>query len=244
MVDVASVVSLLVVDDESAFCTMLADYFVEQGYRVETAHNAEEARRKCDGNHFDVVLLDRRMPGEDGISLARYFREHRQTGIILVTAAGEIIDRIVGLEVGADDYVVKPFDLKELHARVKSVLRRIKIATDRQKQKSAGAKPNIAQVGRCSLDLDKQELRDENGNEVHLTGLEFDLLAALIANSNKVLHRDKLFSTVYNRLWDPADRSVDNGVARLRKKIERDPNRPKAIKTVRGVGYRFVPDPG
>jgi two-component system phosphate regulon response regulator OmpR len=181
------------------------------------------------------VLLDVRLPGEDGLALARWLRERHDVAIIMLTAAGEVIDRVVGLEVGADDYIGKPFDLRELLARVKSVLRR-----------SAGAKPAAAAsrrvlFGSCLLDLDRHQLVGRGGEDIPLTAMEFDLLRAFAEHPNRVLSRDQLLTLTRNREWEPFDRSIDIRIARLRRKIEEDPDNPKTIKTIRGSGYIFIP---
>jgi two-component system phosphate regulon response regulator OmpR len=182
-----------------------------------------------------VVLLDLNMPGEDGLALTRWLRAHHDVGIIMVTGASEVVDRVVGLEVGADDYIAKPFDPRELRARLKSVLRRTK-----ERPAPASAAAERIRVGRCLLDLDTHQLIDEQGAELTLTGMEFDLLRVFVENANRVLSRDQLLTLTRNREWEPYDRSIDIRIARLRRKIEPDPSRPSAIRTVRGAGYMFV----
>jgi two-component system phosphate regulon response regulator OmpR len=193
-----------------------------------------------------VVLLDVRMPGEDGLALARFLRERYDVGIIMVTAAGEVVDRIVGLEMGADDYVAKPFDLRELLARVKSVMRRAQ-ARAAAAQPAAGEKqeaPVRVPVGRCFLDTRSHQLFDRDGAEVAITTMEFDLLKAFVDHPNQVLSRDRLLTLTRNREWEPFDRSIDIRIARVRRKVEEDPENPKAIRTVRGAGYMYVPGGG
>ena len=186
-----------------------------------------------------LVLLDIGLPGEDGLTLARFVRERYDVGIIMVTGADEVIDRVVGLEVGADDYIAKPFDPRELRARVKSVLRRLQAATApaASRRRHASASP----IGGCKLDLRSRQLRDANGREVPITAMEFDLLKTFLDHPNQVLSRDQLLSLTRNREWEPFDRSIDIRIARLRRKIEDDPDRPRAIKTVRGAGYMYIP---
>jgi two-component system phosphate regulon response regulator OmpR len=151
----------------------------------------------------------------------------------MVTAAGDVIDRVVGLEVGADDYIGKPFDLRELLARVKSVLRRS------AKPKSAASRR--VPFGNCQLDLDRHQLLGAGGEDITLTAMEFDLLRAFAEHPNRVLSRDQLLTLTRNREWEPFDRSIDIRIARLRRKIEDDPDNPKTIKTIRGSGYIFIP---
>lgn len=227
--------TLLVVDDEQDLREMLVDYLARNNFRVLSAESAVAARRTAVSEPVDLALIDVRMPGEDGLSLARHLREHTPIPIIMLTAAGEVVDRIVGLELGADDYVTKPFDPRELLARIRSVLRRA----------SAPAAVRMGEgrvrFGRCMLDLDSHKLFGDDGEEVPLTSMEFDLMRAFAANPNRVLSRDQILNTTQNRDWDPYDRSVDIRIARLRKKVEPDPEKPQVIKTVRGGGYLFSP---
>jgi DNA-binding response OmpR family regulator len=187
-----------------------------------------------------VVLLDVGLPGEDGLSLARYLREQFDLGIIMVSGAGETLDRIVGLEVGADDYISKPFDPRELRARLRSVLRRYRRPLGTISPSDATRRVSM---GICSLDLDTRQLLDTKGLELPLTAMEFDLLSVFAARPNRPLSRDQLMQLTRNREWDPADRSIDIHMTRLRRKLEPDPERPRILRTVRGIGYMFVPEP-
>ena len=164
-------------------------------------------------------------------------RERYDVGIVMVTAAGGVVDRIVGLEVGADDYIAKPFDPRELRARLKSVLRRLQPAAA---PRGPSSKEKVA-VGRCQLDLRSHQLCDAQGRDVPLTAMEFDLLKAFVDHPNQVLTRDRLLTLTRNRAWEPFDRSIDIRITRLRRKVEDDPDHPRVIKTVRGAGYIFVP---
>jgi DNA-binding response OmpR family regulator len=230
---------VLVVDDDPAIREMLAEYLSGYGYEVALAESGAAMRVQIARAAPAVVLLDIALPGEDGLSLARYLRERYELGIIMVTGAGDIVDRVVGLEVGADDYIAKPFDPRELRARLKSVLRRMAA-------KPAAPGPGPAQtrvsIGRCLLDLKSRTLSDARGREIPVTAMEFDLLKALIEHPNQVLSRDRLLSLTRNREWEPFDRSIDIRITRLRRKLEEDPARPRAIRTVRGAGYMFVPE--
>ncbi len=233
---------IIVVDDEAEVREMIQEYLGQHGYEVVTASSGVEFRALLQEQTPDLVILDVRMPGEDGISLARYVRENHRTGIIMVTAAAAVVDRIVGLEVGADDYVAKPFDPRELLARVKSVLRRVAAARAADGQAVAPPlPPHLITIGRCMLDLDSHTLKTRDGERVPLTSMEFDLLKAFAEHPNRVLTRDQLLDLAHNRDWDPFDRSIDIRIARIRRKIEPDPAKPQAIKTVRGAGYIFVP---
>jgi two-component system phosphate regulon response regulator OmpR len=235
--------SILVLDDDPDIRELLTDYFSDQGYRVVALATGEAMRRVLGEQVPDVVLLDVGLPGEDGLSLARYVREHFNVGIIMVSGAGETVDRIVGLEVGADDYVAKPFDLRELHARVKSVLRRYAsnagAAGDRAGEPEPA--PNRVSFGIGLLDLDRCQLLDADGAEIPLTAMEFGLLKVFAERPNRPLSRDQLLNLTQHRDWDPFDRSIDIRIARLRRKIEPDPGNPTVIRTVRGIGYMFVP---
>jgi len=184
------------------------------------------------------VILDINMPGEDGLTLARRLREHSDVCIMMLTAAGEIVDRVVGLEMGADDYIAKPFDLRELLARVRTVLRRRADADSRSARPEQP--PDTLRFGRWLLDLDAHKLIGGDGGELRLTSMEFDLLHAFARHPNKVLSRNQLLDLAHRRDWEPFDRSIDIRVARLRKKIERDPAKPQIIKTIPGAGYMYV----
>ncbi|HYX64791.1 MAG TPA: response regulator [Burkholderiales bacterium] len=228
---------VLVVDDDPAIRKMLTDYLSQHGYQVATAANGAAMRVEIARAVPAVVLLDVGLPGEDGLSLARYLRERFEVGIIMVTGADEVIDRVAGLEVGADDYIAKPFDPRELRARLKSVLRRVAA-----KPAAAAAVRAKVSVGRCFLDLKSRTLSDARGREIPVTAMEFELLKALIEHPNQVLSRDRLLTLTRNREWEPFDRSIDIRITRLRRKLEDDPARPRAIRTVRGAGYMFVPE--
>lgn len=239
-------VTVLVVDDDPDVRELLKDYLSDHGYEVLEADSGDAARSCLADRLPAVVLLDIGLPGEDGLSLARYLRERFDIGIIMVSGAGETVDRIVGLEVGADDYIAKPFDPRELQARLKSVLRRYQrtaTLTDGAGQESSAARRRVA-FGRCLLDLDSHQLFAADGEEIPLTSMEFDLLKVFVERPNRPLSRDQLLTLTQNRDWDPYDRSIDIRIARLRRKLEGDSDKPQTIKTVRGVGYMFVPTAG
>ena len=231
---------IVVVDDEPDLRDMVGEYLQEQGFDVSLAGNGDELRAILKKRLAHLVVLDINMPGEDGLTLARYLREHYTTGIVMLTAAGDVVDRIVGLEVGADDYLAKPFDPRELLARIKSVLRRL--PQERDKEQEAETKPaNAVRFGKCVLNLEAHTLHTLEGDEVPITSMEFDLLKAFATHPNRVLTRDQLLNMAHNRVWDPFDRSIDIRINRIRRKIEYDPGKPQAIKTVRGAGYVFKP---
>lgn len=238
-------VSVLIVDDDADVRELLREYLSDQGYAVLEADGAGAARALLGERVPDVALLDVGLPGEDGLSLARHIRERFDIGIIMISGAGETVDRIVGLEVGADDYISKPFDPRELRARLKSVLRRYQ----RDGQAAAHAAATLptqtatrrVSLGSCVLDLDTRQLFNAAGEETPLTSMEFDLLRVFVERPNRPLSRDQLLTLTQNRDWDPFDRSIDIRIARLRRKIEADPDQPQLIRTLRGVGYMFVP---
>lgn len=229
---------IVVVDDEEDVRDTFAEYLTMRGYDVSTAESGEALRARVEEGPLDLVLLDLNLPGEDGLTLARFLREETEAAIIMVTAAAEPVDRVIGLELGADDYIGKPCDLRELAARVKSVLRR---AGGPPAKVPSGDNRRLA-IGTFVLDLDAHALFAQDGSPVSLTAMEFDLLAAFVEHPNRVLTRDQLLDLAHHRRWDPFDRSIDIRIARLRRKIEVDPQKPQIIKTVRGAGYVFVPD--
>ncbi len=229
--------TVLIVDDEPELREVLLEYFNGQGYQTLAAEKASEARALAAAHAPDVALLDIALPGEDGLALARHLRErYRKLGIIMLTSSGTVVDRIVGLEVGADDYVTKPFDPRELLARVKSILRR----TSSSHRAELGAER--LRVGRCTLDRAARRLTDDSGAEVPMTPLEFLLLNAFADHPNHVLSRDRILNLSGDGDWGPFDRSVDLRILRLRKKIEPDPEHPQFIRTIRNEGYKFVPE--
>jgi two-component system phosphate regulon response regulator OmpR len=229
--------TILIVDDEPEVREVLEEYFAAHGYAAIGAESAAAAKAAAAEHSIDLALVDINMPGEDGLSLSRHLRErYAAIAIIMLTSAATVVDRIVGLEMGADDYVPKPFDPRELMARVRSVLRRTSLAG----RAELGAER--VRIGRCVLDIAAHRLTDENGAEVAMSPLEFDLLRALAENPNRALSRERILNLHQQRDWDPSDRSVDLRVMRLRKKIEPDPEQPRYIRTIRNEGYIFVPD--
>ena len=213
---------------------MLADYLGRQNFRVSALGDGAALRRLVEREAPALVLLDVGLPGEDGFALTRWLREKSgRIGIIMVTSAGDTVDRVVGLETGADDYIAKPFEPRELLARVKSVLRRA--------AGTPAAGPRV-RIGRRVLDLERRVLVDpDDGSEERLAASEFDLLRIFAENPNRPLMRDWLLETTAHREADAFDRAIDLRVTRLRRKVEVDPAHPEAIRTVRGVGYMFVP---
>ena len=238
--------SLLVVDDEPELRSLLNEYFGRHAYTVRCAADAAQARTMIAESAPHLAILDVNMPGENGLSLARWLREsHPATAIVMLTTAGESVDRIVGLELGADDYVPKPFEMRELLARVRAVLRRASQAG--AGAVSAAVAPLLPSrrvaFGACQLDLDERRLFGAGGEEIDISAAEFDLLALFARHPNRPLNRDQIMEQAHNRGWDVFDRSIDLRVMRLRRKIERNPDKPEVLKTVRNVGYVFVPAP-
>lgn len=233
---------VLIVDDDPGVREMIAEYLTESGYEALQADSGEAMRQALAARVPDVVLLDVRLGREDGLTLARYLRERYDVGIIMVTAAGDVVDRVVGLEVGADDYLAKPFDPRELRARLRSVMRRVQAPAGPRSDDAAGARgPQQIVVGACVLDLASHRLLGPDRQEIALTSMEFDLLKVFVEHPNQVLSRDQLLNLTRNRDWQPFDRSIDIRIARLRRKIETDADRPALIKTVRNAGYMYIP---
>ena len=227
---------IVVVEDEETQRHLLVDYLGKQNFRVSSAESGAALRRLVERDAPALVLLDVGLPGDDGFALARWLREKSsRVGIIMVTAATDTVDRVVGLETGADDYIGKPYEPRELLARIKSVLRRI------TGDIGASTGPRVA-MGRRVLDLEKRVRVDpQDGSEETLTASEFDLLKLFAENPNRPLQRDWLLEATSHREAEAFDRAIDLRITRLRRKIEVDPTHPDAIGTVRGVGYMFVP---
>ena len=229
---------VLIVDDEPRIRNMLRRYLVEEGFKVSDVADGAGMRAVLKREPIHLVLLDLMMPGEDGLSLARYIRQHSEIPIIMLTGKGDLIDRVIGLETGADDYIPKPFELREVLARIRTVMRRAG-----PRAAPAAPVPTPAARGNASevlvfegwrLDVLRRELRRQTGDLVPLTAGEFELLCAFARHPNRVLNRDQLIDLVKGREWAANDRGVDTQVMRLRKKIEADPSNPSLIKTVRG----------
>ena len=229
---------ILIVDDDPDIRDTVQDYFELNGYDVSQADDGATMAEVLGKRAADVVLMDLNLPGDDGLALTRKLRDTGNTHIIMLTAAGDTVDRILGLEMGADDYVPKPFDLRELLARVKSVLRRY--AEPEKRSIELEQRPEMIRMGRCMLDLAAHRLFSADGAEIPLTSMEFDLLQAFARNPDRVLTRNRLLDIAHNRDADVFDRSIDVRMARIRRKIEIDPEKPQVLKTVRGAGYIFV----
>lgn len=227
---------ILLVDDETVLREPLAEYLSRQGFVVEEAESAAAARSTLLEFTPDIVLLDIMMPGEDGLSLCRHLIETRDLPVILLTAKTEPTDRIIGLEIGADDYVIKPFEPRELVARIRSVLRRA------QRAPAPVEETALYIFEDWTLDPLKRRLIDSDGAMVSISTAEFRLLRALLDHPRQVLDRDRLLDMVQGREAHMFDRAVDNQISRLRRKIEADTRNPEIIQTVRGGGYRLAAD--
>ena len=227
---------ILVVDDDAEIGQILSRYLTGQGMRVSLAENGAQLRATMGGHDVDVVLLDLGLPGEDGLVLIRELRGYWHGPVIIISGRGESVERVVGLELGADDYVTKPFDLRELLARIRSVLRRSQPAPA-----AAGSTSRGVEFEGLRLDIPARRLTGADGNEIPLTSGEFDLLLAFVERPHQVLTRDQLMNTVHGRDAGPYDRAIDVQIGRLRRKLEEDPANPRIIKSVRGAGYLFAP---
>ncbi|MCW8834806.1 MAG: two-component system response regulator TorR [Rhodospirillales bacterium] len=225
---------ILVVEDELTSRATLSGYFENEGYRITEAADGEEMRTAFAKGDVDLVMLDIRLPGEDGLSLLKELRQSSDVGIIMVTGKSDDVDRIVALEMGADDYVTKPFNPRELLARAKNLLKRTSAA------RMADKNEPVKKFSGWTLDTEKRRLESPEGKDVRLTRGEFELLVAMVNNSGRVLTRDNLLDHISHREWDPNDRTVDVLIGRLRRKIETTPQDPELIATVHGVGYVFT----
>lgn len=225
---------IAVVDDHKDIRDLVGKYLDQQGYRVSVAESGASLKRIMERSALDLIVLDIMMPGEDGLTLCRHVREATQTPIIFLTAMAEDVDRIIGLELGADDYLVKPFNPRELVARIKAVLRRVNSLPPQQRQ---ALKPKVIRFDNWRLDVSRQELTDTDGLGIALSTAEFRLLTALLERPGIVLSREQLLDLTAGRHAEVFDRSIDNHISRLRKKIEIDPRNPTIIRTHWGGGY-------
>lgn len=243
--------AIIVCDDEPDLRDAVADYLVRHGFDVRRAEHGAMLRELLAERAADLVVLDIAMPGEDGLSVARALRAESDIGIVMLTAAGDVLDRVVGLEVGADDYIAKPVDLRELLARLRAVLRRREAMAQALAPAAAPPPPPAppprppegqrVRMGRTTLDLDRRQLLDAAGREIPLGPNEFALLRAFAERPGRILTREALLELAHHRGEEHFDRSIDVRIARIRRKVEAVPDRPEVIKTVRGAGYVFDP---
>ncbi len=236
--------TLLVVDDDQEIREILADLLANKyGYQVICACHGEQMFQQLGQNDVDLIILDVMMPGDDGFELCRKLRKTSRTPIIMLTANGDETDRVVGLEVGADDYLPKPFSPRELVARIRALLRRMDMLTVEAEEVSAAARDDdddAVSFSGWTLDMATRHLSSPEGIEISLSSGEYSLLVAFVQHPRRVLSRDQLLELTKNRSAGPFDRSIDIQVSRLRQKIEEDPKKPERIKTVRGGGYMFT----
>lgn len=228
---------IIVCDDEMALRQMLNDHLSDCGYRVTEVSDAANLQKLLEIEEPDLVILDVRMPGMDGLTALRKIRIDSQVPVMMLTSAGEVVDKVLGLEFGADDYLVKPVDLRELEARVKAAIRRseVKASQVEEQERLSGTIP----FGRCQLDIDGGRLYGTDGIEIALTAMEFSLLRVFAENKGRILNRDQLLEKAHDKGWEPFDRSIDLRISRIRRKIETNPTKPEVIRTVRGLGYVF-----
>ncbi|MGE0626582.1 MAG: response regulator [Hyphomicrobiaceae bacterium] len=235
---------ILVVDDDAEIRTLLRRCFELESYRVSEAASGEEMRRQLKAEPVSLITLDLSLDGEDGLALAREIRATQNVPIIMITGKNDPIDRVVGLELGADDYIVKPFHLREVLARVRAVLRRYESTPTPPAPADSAPKPGETRFafGHLKLIPAHRELIDQAGSRVELTTAEFNMLLMFVERPSRVLSRDNIMDLLKGHEWSPFDRSIDTLIGRLRKKIEPDVDMPSYIKTVRGIGYVFAAD--
>ncbi len=232
---------ILVLEDEPATRAMLATLMEAEGFKVSQAESGAKAHELIQQYRFDLVLLDLNLPDDDGLYIARELRAKSDVGIIMLTSRKEDIDRVIGLEMGADDYVTKPFFPRELVARVKNLLRRLSGPRTAGRRMEGPPGSEVRHFDGWEMDLAKRSLINPQGVEISLTRAEFDLLTALVNSAGRVLSRDQLLDAIGSQFWTPVDRTIDVLVSRLRRKMETDPKSPAMILTSHGYGYKFAP---
>lgn len=236
-------IHILIVEDDLASRSLLVSYFENAGYRVSEADNADHLDARIERENVDLVLLDISLPGKDGLTVTRELRANSSVGIILVTSKGDEIDRIVGLELGADDYVTKPFNPRELLVRAKNLLWRM-FSADTARKNSNARNPTGYCFEGWQLDPHKRQLTSPEGRQERLPEGEFKLLQTLVNHPGQVLSRDQLMDAIHDREWTPNDRSVDVLIGRLRRKLGDNPSNPELILTAHGAGYMFAGNTG
>jgi two-component system, OmpR family, response regulator len=232
---------LLIVDDDPEVCASLESYLSKNGYRISILNSGEGLEKLLDGDDVDLVILDLMLPGRDGLELTNDVRRNYSVPVIMLTGRGDDIDRIIGLEMGADDYLPKPFNPRELLARIRAVLKRSQRNMDASNSSTADSSSSY-QIGEMSLETGPRRLMSGDGSHIPLTDGEYQLLLALVTHPDRVLSRDFLLDITRDREFAPFDRSIDIQVSRLRRKVEPDPKRPRFIRTVRNGGYMYHAD--
>jgi DNA-binding response OmpR family regulator len=233
-------INLLIVDDEPDVRTVLREFFELEGYRVSEARDGHEMRAHLERHPVSLVTLDINVPGQDGFALAREVRATRNVPIVMISGKQDPVDRVVALELGADDFITKPFHLREVLARVRAVLRRYQHEDVTSQAAPPHAGNDALGFDHFTMSRSRRELADLSGRVIELTAAEFNLLDLFVSNPARVMSRDHIMDRLKGNEWSPFDRSIDTLVARLRKKIEGDTEHPRLIKTVRGVGYVFT----
>lgn len=228
---------IVVCDDDAQIRRVIADYLAECGYSVDEADSGNGLLALLADCNPDLIILDVRMPDRDGFSVLQELRKTSSIPVMMLTAAGDVIDRVLGLEMGADDYLTKPFDIRELEARAKAAIRRGRLQTE-QKLEGSRAQGSVS-IGLCRLDLDGAKLFGADNQQIYLTAMEFNLLRVFVENKGRVLSREQLLRLAHDRGWEPFDRSIDLRISRIRRKVETNPEKPEVIRTVRGIGYVF-----
>ena len=228
---------VLIVEDDPAITKMLKTYLEREGYAIAAAGTVADMRAAIERGTVDLMLLDVVLPDEDGWSALRWVRARGDLPVIMLTGKGETVDKVIGLELGADDYLAKPFDMRELLARMRSIQRRA------DKRRTPSPDEALAFAG-WRLDVASQQLKSEAGDTVHLTQAEYRILVLLARNPRRVITRDQLMEAMAGREWEPLDRSIDVHISNLRRKLDPDPQQPSLIRTVRGAGYMLVPNRG
>ena len=227
-------VNILFVDDDVRICRLVQRYVEANGFQITCAHNTKDALKILEKHTVDIILLDIMLPDTDGFTLAQEIKKSLTTPIIFLSAKADIDDKVNGLEIGADDYITKPFEAKELIARINTVVRRI------QTSPATNVNNKLAKFAGWSLNFIKQTLSSPDGNDVVITSTEYILLSKLINQSNHTIMREEILSVLSGREWSPLDRSADMAISKLRKKIEKNPRRPEIIKTIRNKGYQLT----
>lgn len=225
---------ILIIDDDERICRLVKRYVEKDGFDMVCANSTEDARTQLNDGAIELILLDVMLPDTDGFTFAQEIRKSSTTPIIFLTAKAEIDDKVCGLEIGADDYITKPFEEKELIARIQSVLRRSKSSTDKK------TNHKLAEFSGWSLNFLKQTLSSPDGKNVEITSTEYTLLSKLISRSNNTIRREEILNILSGREWSPLDRSADMAISKLRKKIEKNPRKPEIIKTIRNKGYQLT----
>ncbi len=239
MADTAPAKHILVVDDEEPVRALLRECFELEGYRVSDAKDSKGLNQALAASPPDLITLDLKLGGENGLELARELRASCNVPIVMITGKSDVVDRVVGLELGADDYIAKPFHVREVLARVRAVLRRYEGGPAQPQQGEPAAAGNRYQFDGWTLDLERRELVSSAGEQRELTTAEFNMLELFVKRPARVLSRDNIMDGLKGHEWSPFDRSIDTLIVRLRRKIEPDPETPRYIRTVRGVGYVF-----